>query len=171
MTRLLFSFLITIASTSARAADLVGVVVGISDGDTVTLLSSEGISYRIRLSEIDAPEKGQPFFKRSKENLANLCFQRRAHLLLSDNDRYGRIIGRLFCDGIDANREQVRTGMAWVYRAYARDPDLERLEVLARASRTGLWRDADPIPPWEWRRHQREKRIRHTSGRAKEQTP
>lgn len=168
MITLLFSLLLIIASTCAHATQLVGVVVGVSDGDTVTLLSSDGELYRVRLSEIDAPEKGQPFFKRSKKNLADLCFQRRAQLLLSGNDHYGRIIGRLFCDGIDANREQVRSGMAWVYRAYARNPELEYLETQARIARIGLWQDKDPIPPWEWRQHQREKRIRPITERRKD---
>jgi len=71
-------------------------------------------------------------------------------------DRYGRIVGRVYVDGLDVNRELVARGMAWVYRKYSNDPELLRLEAEAREKGLGLWADPNPVPPWEWRRGRRE---------------
>jgi endonuclease YncB( thermonuclease family) len=138
-------------------------VVGIADGDTLTARCGQPGAYeqvKVRLAEIDAPEKKQPFGERSRQSLASLCFQREAVLRTSTIDRYGRTVARVKCDGRDANAEQVRTGMAWAYTQYQTDPAIPRLELEARSARTGLWRDlgtaAEPTAPWEWRKARRE---------------
>jgi endonuclease YncB( thermonuclease family) len=97
------------------------------------------------------PRSGQPFGQRSKQSLSDLCYGRDAVIEDGGRDRYGRTIGRVSCAGIDANAEQVRRGMAWVFDRYATDRSLYAIQDEARAARRGLWRDPQPVPPWEYR--------------------
>jgi len=132
-------------------ADFSGKVVGVSDGDTITVLKDRE-QVKVRLVEIDAPEKGQAFGNRSKQALSALCFNKQARLEDKGKDRYGRTLARVYCDGIDANAGQVRQGLAWVYRKYApKDSPLYAVEDEAKAARRGLWADSKPVPPWDWR--------------------
>ena len=136
-------------------AALLCLVVAIADGDTLTARCGAPGEYqqvKVRLAEIDAPEKAQPFGNRSRQHLAALCFQQQATIRPATADRYGRTVARVECRGQDANLEQVRAGMAWAYTKYLTDPEIARAQDAAQASRTGLWRDPDPIPPWDWRR-------------------
>ena len=135
-------------------ADFTGKVVAVADGDTITVLKDLQ-QVKIRLTEIDAPEKKQAFGNRSKESLSDLCFGKTATLIEKSKDRYGRTLARVTCDGTDANAEQVRRGLAWAYTKYLTDPQIKVLEEEARASRLGLWRDETPVPPWEWRKAKR----------------
>ncbi len=152
VTGLFFSALIT---QNANAA-LTGVVVGVSDGDTLTVLDGANRQHRIRLAAIDAPEKTQAFGARSSQSLSQLCYGKQAKVFDTTEDRYGRTVGTVICDGVDANSAQVERGMAWVYRQYApRNSPLYRLESRARDERIGLWRDAKPIEPWLFRRASR----------------
>lgn len=139
----------------AFAETLIGRVIGISDGDTLTILINEQEQVKVRLAEIDAPEKAQPFGKRSKQSLSDLCYDRNAVIEKIDVDRYGRTIGKVQCDRINVNEEQIRKGMAWVYRKYLREHSLLLLEQKAKSSRLGLWAESEPIPPWEWRKRSR----------------
>ena len=145
----------------ATAATLAGRVVGVSDGDTVTVLTAENRQFKIRLSGIDAPEKKQPFGTHAKETLARQLFGQAVVVEWSKTDRYGRIVGKIEVDGVDANLEQVREGSAWVYTQYLRElPVGDRklyleAERLAKAERRGLWRDEQQEPPWQWRRERR----------------
>lgn len=111
---------------------------------------------KVRLAEIDAPESHQPFGRRSREHLAALCFQQPAEIRPiaagGGRDRYGRTVAHVSCRGHDANAEQVKAGMAWVFDRYVTDPALYKLQDEARTARRGLWADAQPVPPWEWRR-------------------
>ena len=113
---------------------------------------------KVRLAEIDAPDKGQAFGSRSSQHLADLCFKRSAAVRPQSKDRYGRTVARVDCDGVDANVEQVSAGMAWVYDKYVIDRDLYRVQDAARAARRGLWAEAQPAPPWEWRLNRSERR-------------
>jgi endonuclease YncB( thermonuclease family) len=132
-------------------ADFSGRVVSIVDGDTITVLV-ERQQVKVRLVEIDAPEKAQAFGNRSKQSLSDMCFDKEAQILEKGKDRYGRTLGRVYCAGMDTSAEQVRRGMAWVYDKYVTDHSLYRLQDEARAAKRGLWYDPDPIPPWGWRR-------------------
>lgn len=132
-------------------ADFTGKVVAVADGDTITV-RMEQKQVKVRLVEIDAPEKVQPFGSRSKESLSDLCFDKTAMLETKGKDPYGRTLARVHCDGIDANAEQVRRGMAWVYDRYVTDRGLYSIQDEATAERRGLWADSDPVRPWEWRR-------------------
>lgn len=144
--------LVAVAGTAN--ADLAGLVIGIADGDTLTLLRDQK-QIKVRLAEIDAPERKQPFGTRSRESLAELCFRRAAKLKALDTDRYGRTVARVYCDGIDANAEQVRRGMAWVYDRYVTDTSLYGIQDAARGQRAGLWSQPSPVPPWAWRKSRR----------------
>lgn len=104
---------------SGTAAFIVGLVIAISDGDTLTVLSDDRQQVKVRLAEIDAPEKQQAFGTRSRQSLGELCHEKHAEVRVVDVDRYGRTVGRVACDGTDANEAQVRRGMAWVYDRYA----------------------------------------------------
>jgi endonuclease YncB( thermonuclease family) len=137
---------------AANAAQLLeGKVVGVSDGDTITVLDSGRRQYKIRLSQIDAPEKRQDYGMRSKRSLSRLVYGKQVSVEIAATDKYGRAVGKVLVDGKDANLEQVQRGMAWVYRAYAKDHAYFAAEDSARKARIGLWAQADPVPPWKFR--------------------
>lgn len=146
---------------SATADTLSGIVVGISDGDTLTLIDRKNQSHRIRLQGIDAPEKKQAWGRRSAQNLAVLTFQKEAIAECDKGDRYGRKVCKIFIDGQDVNLAQIEAGMAWWYRTYAAKQSLsdrsiyETREESAKAAHAGLWAAPNPRPPWEWRRDRR----------------
>ena len=145
-------------ASAVSAAQISGRVVSVADGDTLTLLVDNHDQVKVRLAEIDAPEKAQPFGQRSKQSLSNLCFGRDATLETTDTDRYGRTVAKVYCGGVYANAEQVRSGMAWAYRKYLHDQSLLATESEAREAMRGLWADSDPVPPWEFRKAKREYR-------------
>ena len=134
-----------------------GKVVGISDGDTVTVLDSAKGQHRIRLGGIDAPEKAQPFGQKSKENLSRLVFGKLVVVETGKIDRYGRAIGKISIDGVDANLEQIKAGMAWHYKQYSNEQSaIDRLayaraEERARQVKVGLWKETAVVAPWDWR--------------------
>ncbi|SCZ64711.1 thermonuclease family protein [Thiohalomonas denitrificans] len=115
---------------------------------------------KIRLGEIDTPERGQQWGKRAKQALSTLAFGKTARVEQQDVDRYGRIVGRVYVDGLDVNAEMVRQGHAWVYRRYVRDRSLLDLEKRAKEAERGLWglSEAKQVKPWEWRRGKRQTR-------------
>lgn len=137
--------------TPVFAQEVAGRVVGVHDGDTITLLTAEKRQVRIRLADIDAPELGQPFGQAAKRELSALCFNRSAKVQVRTVDLYGRTVGVVSCDGRDASREMVQHGMAWAYRTYLKRPELVPLEEAAKVAHAGLW--AQPaVAPWEYRR-------------------
>ena len=127
-------------------------VVGVSDGDTVTILTASKERVKVRLAEIDAPESKQSFGARSKQSLSEICFGKQAVFSRGNSDRYGRVISRISCNGIDAQAHQVKNGMAWVYEKYASDKKLYGFERDARSQKKGLWSESNPVPPWDFRR-------------------
>ena len=138
---------------SPPAAPVTARVVGIVDGDTITVLI-ERTQVRIRLNGIDCPEKGQPFGRAATELTSSLAFGKTVQVISHGPDRYGRTVADIILPGGKSlNQELVRAGLAWWFRRYApRDKTLARLEEEARDARRGLWRDEDPIPPWLWRK-------------------
>jgi len=148
------SVILALALSFPAWADFTGKVVRVADGDTITVLRDRE-QVKVRLLEIDAPEKAQAFGNRSKQSLSDLCFNKTARLDDKGKDRYGRTLARVYCDGVDANAEQVRRGMAWVYDRYVTDRGLYSIQDEARAAKRGLWADNSPVPPWEWRRKKR----------------
>jgi len=150
--RVLLVLLLVAASAAVSARDIQGKVVRVLDGDTLVVLTEGNEQVRVRLASIDAPEKGQPFGERARQALAAAVFSRFVRVRVETADRYGRTLGTVLADGQNVNAQMVADGYAWVYRAYSRDPELLALEAQARQSRKGLWADANPVPPWEWRR-------------------
>jgi endonuclease YncB( thermonuclease family) len=109
----------------------------------------------VRLAEIDAPEKRQAYGQEATEQLAVLVAGQWVRVVYSTKDMYGRVVGRLFCGSLDVNAIMVISGYAWVYRQYSKDHGLVELEEAAQTSKSGLWKDSSPVPPWEWRRSKR----------------
>lgn len=146
---------------STHAEVLTGQVVSIADGDTITILDSSRQQHKIRLAGIDAPEKKQAFGKRSRQSLATMIFSKTVSVEWNKRDRYGRTVGKIMINGVDANLAQVKAGMAWWYEKYRKEqsPADQRLyaeaEQHAKTARVGLWRDPVPVAPWEWRSAQR----------------
>jgi endonuclease YncB( thermonuclease family) len=138
-------------SPLALGQGLTGRVVGVHDGDTLTLLTAEEKRVSVRLADIDAPELGQPFGRAAKRELSDLCFGRAASIEARTVDRYGRTVGVVSCEGNDASRLMVERGMAWVYRRYLRRPELVDLEEVTRGKYVGLW-SQPAVPPWEYRK-------------------
>jgi micrococcal nuclease len=136
------------------ADDFSGKVVGVHDGDTITVLMDR-TRVKIRLFEIDCPETGQEFGSRAKLATSGLAFGKVVTVHSRRNDRYGRTVADVVLpDGRTLNHELVRRGLAWWFRKYApKDASLARLEAEARAARVGLWSQPDPTPPWDWRRN------------------
>lgn len=131
-------------------ADFSGQVISVLDGDTVDVLV-EKTSVRVRLAQIDAPEKAQAFGSRSRQALAAMVARQVVVVRTNSTDRYGRILGTLWLGSEDINKAMVGQGMAWAYRAYLQDASLLTLEAAAKTARAGLWVDPQPVPPWEWR--------------------
>jgi endonuclease YncB( thermonuclease family) len=157
----LLLFLLAISSLTVRAEVIQGRVVGVADGDTLTLLDNNRQQHRIRLAGIDAPEKAQPFGQRSKQHLTELAFGKEAKADCYKIDRYDRDVCTVYVNGQDVGLAQLDAGLAWWYRKYAPEQlprdriDYEAAEDRAAADRAGLWQDANPVPPWEWRRKRR----------------
>lgn len=154
---MMLALLLSLSTFTVAASSLTGKVIGVLDGDTIEVLDASKVTHRIRLTGIDAPEKAQAFGQRSKEHLSGLVFGRQVEVQGGKADKYGRTLGKVMVQGVDANLEQVKTGMAWHYKQYAAtqsvsDNDLySSAEDRARSSHAGLWHDDQPMPPWEWR--------------------
>lgn len=132
---------------------------GVTDGDTITVLADTRTQHKIRLAGIDAPENGQPFGQRSKQNLSDLVYRKDVVVEWQKRDRYGRIVGKVLVGGVDAGLDQIGAGMAWWYRKYAHEQRPEdqgayaEAEQEARRARRGLWVDGErAVPPWDWRK-------------------
>lgn len=158
MRQILLIALILFASHSCLAAELNGRVVHVIDGDTLEVLASNSKTVRVRLSGIDAPEWNQPFGSKAKRHLLERVANRRVVVSWDKIDKYGRTVGKVLVDGEDANLQMIRDGYAWWFRWFSREQtpaDRERYEAAeseAKGARRGLWRDADPVAPWDWRR-------------------
>ncbi|MDM0053917.1 thermonuclease family protein [Variovorax sp. J22R115] len=169
-------FLLTLVLTfplGAFANPSTCLVVGVLDGDTVKARCEVPGGYeeiKVRLNGIDAPEKSQPFGERAKQAMSDLVYMKEARLDCFKTDRYGRSVCKVMVapasapngpKTLDAGLAMVTIGMAWWYRAYAREQSpqgqgqYEFAETEARAKHLGLWRDVQPTAPWDWRRRQR----------------
>jgi endonuclease YncB( thermonuclease family) len=166
--RLLPVFISLIVSTAQ--ADISGKVVAVTDGDTIKVLDASNVEHKVRLTGIDAPEKAQPYGNASRKHLASLVAGKIVRVESSKNDRYGRVLGKVWvqppdCPGcgktLDANHAQILSGMAWWYQYYAGEQPVEDRERYksavneAKRKKLGLWSEANAIPPWAWRRGQR----------------
>jgi len=142
---------------AAAAQQYAAKVVGVTDGDTITVRREGHPTERVRVHGIDTPEHGQPYGTRAKQFTSQLVFGQTVTIRVRDRDRYGRTVADVvLSDGRDLGQELVRAGLAWWYRKYSTDRRLEALEAKARQAKRGLWSELNPVPPWEWRRRNRE---------------
>ena len=148
--------------TNANATFVLqGLVIGVSDGDSITVLDSDKRQHKIRLQGIDAPEKAQAYGQKSKESLSKLVYKKTVQVHWSKKDRFGRTVGQVMIGDIDVCLEQVRRGMAWHYKDYQDEQSIEdrvlydRAEALAREKRSGLWQDPAPMEPSTFRGEKR----------------
>jgi endonuclease YncB( thermonuclease family) len=138
-----------------------GKVARVKDGDTVVIQPANGEKYTCRLYGIDAPETakrgkpGQPYGEEAKDALLDLVLKKQVEVEIKDRDRYGRMVCIIRLDGVDINRKMIKLGLAWAYIEYLKGPYASiyyDAEKEARAKRLGLWQQANPQPPWEFRR-------------------
>ncbi|MDR6886162.1 endonuclease YncB(thermonuclease family) [Variovorax sp. 3319] len=173
---LLLAGLLSLPVLAQAAEPRTCLVVGVSDGDTITARCGAAGDYeqiKVRFNGIDAPERKQPFGQRSKEALSDLVYMKEAQLDCPKVDRYGRSVCKVMVapasapagrKTLDVGLAMVTLGMAWWYRAYSREQTAEErgqyefAEFEAKAKRVGLWRDEDPMPPWNWRQMGRTER-------------
>lgn len=150
-------FILFCLTTPALATELTGKVVGVHDGDTITLLDAKKYQTKIRLAEIDAPELKQPYGNKSKQMLSDMVFGKDVSVVVSTKDKYGRSVGRVYQSDTDVNLSMVKQGGAWAYRHYLTDDAILIAEESAKMTGAGLWGlQADQrIPPWQWRHSQK----------------
>lgn len=132
-----------------------GKSIKVDDGDTFTFLSSGKSTYRIRLDGIDAPEKGMPYAKKSKEFLAALLLDQTIELSVVSVDRYGRYVCKVYCNGGNVNLLMLQAGYAWHYNQYSQSYALAQAQAKAREQKKGLWQNKDPLAPWTVRAYRR----------------
>jgi endonuclease YncB( thermonuclease family) len=142
--------LLASASLSAAVGHFAGTVIGVADGDTITVLRNRA-PVKIRLDGIDAPEQGQDFGQRARLFMSGLVFGKTVGVDVRSLDRYGRLVARVDIGGVDLSTALIKAGMAWHYKQYSRDAALAQAEVTARGQRIGLWQRPNPQPPWEFR--------------------
>ena len=154
--------LILLAPCNAMAKEIIGKVIGISDGDTVTLLIDNTEQLKIRLAQIDAPEKNQPFGSKSKNILSDLIYKKDVRVIDIGTDRYGRTIGEMYYKDLYINLELVEVGAAWAYRKYLTDSNFILTEDAAKRNKAGLWglQQDQIIAPWEWRKRARDTKTK-----------
>lgn len=137
---------------------LSGRVVGVADGDTITVLDNTNTQHKIRLNGIDAPEKKQAFGNVSKKSLSDMVFNQQVDVEWIKVDKYGRKVGKVLLNDEDVNLEQIKRGLAWYYKKYKSDVAQDdrityvQAQQQAEADRIGIWADTNPIPPWDFRK-------------------
>lgn len=127
-------------------------VVGVHDGDSITVLSSSNQQIKVRLEGIDCPELKQDFGQKAKQYTSSLCFQKQVRIVTTGKDRYGRTLAFVYVGNTCINRELLKAGMAWHFKKYNSNSELGKLESIARSKKIGLWSQPSPIPPWDFRK-------------------
>jgi len=157
MRKLLLIFVLFL-SNIVNAKTIEGLVIGVADGDTITVLDQQKNTYKIRLQGIDAPEKKQAFGEKSKQSLHDLVHGKQVRIEYDKEDKYGRIVGKITLDDLDICLQQLVLGMAWHYKKYQNEQSVaDRVvyndaELKSKSLKLGLWADETPMPPWEFRK-------------------
>lgn len=156
---LVMLFVLTFGIVSAAppkvVEELSGKVISVTDGDTIKVLVGKE-TVTVRLDGIDAPESGQSYGRKSKDHLNELVAGKTVKVQKTGTDKYKRTLGVVIVGNINANAKMVEDGWAWHYKKYNDEDHLAQLEVTARKEKRGLWADATPLPPWEYRSRQKE---------------
>lgn len=146
------------ARVRSRGGRVAGKTVGITDGDTVTLLDADKVQHKIRLDGIDAPEAKQAFGNRAKQTLSEKIGEAEVRIVWTSKDRNGRIIGDVYLGERWINQEMIHDGFARHFKRYDNRQSLADAEKESREAKRGLWADKEPVPPWEWRKSEAERR-------------
>ncbi|MDP3778406.1 thermonuclease family protein [Methylotenera sp.] len=159
--KIILALILAFTSLTSFADQLQGKVIKVTDGDTVNVLTDDNQTHKVRLSGIDAPEKSQAFGNKSKQALADDIDGKTVRVEFNKRDKYQRIVGKITVNGKDVNLNQIKRGLAWHYKKYENEQDVEdrsiyaNAEYLAQRDKIGLWFDANPIPPWDFRKQKR----------------
>lgn len=145
------TLLLCVFSAATQAETFNTQILAVLDGDTVMVKRGAG-TLSIRLAEIDAPEKAQPFGETAKKSLSDMVMGKSVKVVSQTMDQYGRMVAHLSVGGLDINAEQIRLGMAWEYSHFHGNKVLVALQKEAQSIPRGLWALSNPIPPWEWRK-------------------
>ena len=137
---------------TSQAFEFAGKVVGVSDGDTLTVLYEGNKQYKVRLQHIDCPETAQPFATKAKQALSAKVFGKVVTIKFEEMDRYKRILGDVYVEKQWVNLELVKEGMAWHYKYYSNDTTMAEAELKAKSGKLGIWSMPNPTPPWDFRR-------------------
>ena len=132
-------------------------VIRVVDGDTINLIHKKFGKIKVRLAEIDTPEKKQPYGQEAKKELKKIVNNKVVKLKKITIDRYGRVVGIIYYKNIEINHYLVINGYAWCYKRYNKRKKIEDAEIIARNNKVGIWKNKDvkPVPPWEWRKIKR----------------
>ncbi|WP_418183351.1 thermonuclease family protein [Algibacter sp. PT7-4] len=154
----LFSYLIANAQKVKKENHIIsGKVTAITDGDTFKLLTKDSILIKVRLANIDAPERKQPFSKKAKQFVSQAIFRKHINIYVLKKDRYGRYIANvMYNDSLNLNFQLVKNGLAWHYTKYSTNQKLQDIENLAKKKKKGLWVNSKSISPWQWRANKKE---------------
>ncbi|MDE2118779.1 MAG: thermonuclease family protein [Betaproteobacteria bacterium] len=170
MRALLLFLLLACTFSTARAEEFSAKVIAVLDGDTVLVLrgckrvepEAPGTHRRppcggsqkvkVRLVNIDAPEKAQEYGMASRQSLAEMVLRKQVQVSSQAMDEYGRMVAQIEAGGLKVNEEQVRRGMAWEYSHFHSDRHFIALQHEAQQARRGLWAQSSPMPPWQWRK-------------------
>lgn len=139
-------------TTILVAETITGKVISVTDGDTIKILDEKNKVYKIRLIDIDAPEKKQAFGNKSKENLAKYIAGQIVRVEYDKLDRYKRILGTVYLKDKNINKQQITDGYAWQYKKYSKNNEYKNQERISRNNKKGLWSDENPLEPWEYRK-------------------
>ena len=161
-------FFLTFALLPLYAETLQGLVIKVADGDTITVLDANKQQHKIRLNWIDAPESKQAFGQVSKKYLDEMVYKKNVTIEYEKKDMYGRILGFIKIDGKNVNLEMVKAGMAWHYEHFAKNAtDYAEAQKQAKLEKKGLWKDPNPIPPWDFRKNAKNSRKQKNENSAK----
>lgn len=150
----LLLLLLSMMSLVSLAIEAQPQIVNFYDGDTVKIKDGSFI-FNLRISEIDAPERNQPYGKKARRALTQFCKNAQIDYRFTGVDKYQRQLGELYCNQQPVSTFMVTNGHAWFYRQYAYNPVLNELEANARHHKLGLWKQKKPTPPWAWRKRQK----------------
>jgi endonuclease YncB( thermonuclease family) len=154
-----------LAASPKVTEEISGKVVGVTDGDTITVLVNKE-TIKVRLAGIDAPESGQSYGTKSKQALSEMVFGKAVTVKKTGTDRYKRTLGIVVVGDVDANAKMVEDGWAWHFKKYNDEERLAKLEVAARNAKRGLWADATPLAPWDYRARQKTPQTKEADPKA-----
>ncbi len=158
---LLLSTSIVLADPPKVIEQFDGKVIGVTDGDTASVLVGK-TAVKVRLEGIDAPESGQSYGTKSKVALSDLIFGKQVTVKKTGEDRYGRTLGVIVVEGVDANAKMIEKGFAWHFKKYNDEERLEKLEEEARKVKVGLWAVENAIAPWDYRARKKKDAVEKT---------